>query len=156
MKAIDLIKIIEAIDMMPKQPSLRPLKMSKTFETFIPDSKEFEGGEASDSGFDYEDREFDDIYELVDELRDNYLEDNGNWFTTADPERELSDGSETYYSFHPEVEKDEMLYLKYLRTLDNNTLESIKHKHRKEDKIEKELHLNRVFSKPLTKKIDLG
>jgi hypothetical protein len=80
------------------------LTMSKTYEVITPESAE--QGDAEERGFEYEDREFDTLWDMAQELRDNGVSDSGNWFSTIDPERDYQTGAETYYSFHPSDDVD--------------------------------------------------
>jgi hypothetical protein len=74
--------------------------MSKTFEVITPESAE--AGDAEERGFEYEDREFDTLWDMAQEIRnEGATEDSGSWFNTIDPDRDYKTGEETYYSFHP-------------------------------------------------------
>jgi hypothetical protein len=82
------------------EPVIRKYTMSKTYEVTTPESAE--QGDVEDRGFEYEDREFDSLWDMAREIRnEGGYEDSGSWFNTVDPERDMHTGSETYYSFHP-------------------------------------------------------
>lgn len=67
-----------------------------TYDRITPESAV--DGEAAESGFHREDVTLRDV---VSEFGRRCCEDSGQWFSTIDPDRDYSDGSETYYAIHP-------------------------------------------------------
>jgi len=88
-----------------------------TYETITPESAEH--ADVADQGF---------VREHV-SLREALLavgfsprdrggfEDNGSWFSTIDPARDYSDGSETYYAIHPDDNITSASYARVRRVL---------------------------------------
>ena len=81
--------------------------MSKTYEVWDEDS--LEAGDTDDKGFEYEDREFDSLWDMADEIRDAGATEPSDssggsrtWYTTPDGEVDYRTGERTYYAFHPD------------------------------------------------------
>ena len=87
--------------------------MSKTYEVWSYDA--VDAGQTDDSGFKYQDQEFDSIWELAKEIRDagaTEPSDSGldalpGWYSTPDGDENYKTGERTYYSFHPENLKED-------------------------------------------------
>ena len=76
-------------------------KISKTYFIIIPDSKEAENGEFSETGFIYEDKEFDSLEEIARELNDyGVYHDGDGSFCTKDCEIDMYTFEHTIYDFH--------------------------------------------------------
>lgn len=82
-------------------------KMNKTYEVWDEDA--LEAGDTDDKGFEYEDREFDSLWDMADEIRDAGAtmpsDSSGGphtWYSTPDGEENYRTGERTFYSFHPE------------------------------------------------------
>jgi len=86
-------------------------KMSKTFEVVTPESAE--QGDAEERGFEYEDKEFESLFDVAKEIIDDgggfepssSSPHKGMWWTT-EADQDMHDGSYTSYSFHPEKISD--------------------------------------------------
>jgi hypothetical protein len=94
--------------------------MSKTYEVITPESAE--QGDAEERGFEYEDKEFDTLWDMAREIREAGATEpsssgpmtSHDWYSTVDPDRNYKTGEETYYSFHPNVTDEEMKELNQL------------------------------------------
>lgn len=82
-------------------------KMNKTYEVWDYDA--VDAGETDDKGFEYEDREFDSLWDMADEIRDAGATEPSDsrggpntWYSTPDGEENYRTGERTYYSFHPD------------------------------------------------------
>lgn len=73
--------------------------MSMTFERVTEQSAS--NGDFSETGFEYEDREFDSLDEMAVEIVSRGPVEFCSWFSTLDADINLSTGEKTYYSFHP-------------------------------------------------------
>lgn len=87
-------------------------KMSKTYETW--DEESIEHGETDDRGFEYENQEFDSIWDMAKEIRDNgasepssSINDVNTSYITPDSYKNHRNDKETYYSFHPKLKNDQ-------------------------------------------------
>jgi hypothetical protein len=107
-KAKELLQVI-------KEAAGKKYKMNKTYETW--DEESVEAGETDDKGFEYQDKEFDSLWAMADEIRDAGATEPSDssagprtWYSTVDPEysrAHIEKGKDTYYSFHPEGLTDE-------------------------------------------------
>ena len=72
-----------------------------TYETITPESAEH--GDAADRGFTREGVSLAEALAAIGFGRRDRggFEDNDRWFSTADPDRDYREGSETYYAIHP-------------------------------------------------------
>lgn len=82
-------------------------KMNKTYEVW--DEEALEAGDTDDRGFEYEDREFDSLWDMADEIRDGGATEPSDssggahtWYSTPDAEENYRTGEKTFYSFHPD------------------------------------------------------
>lgn len=89
--------------------------MTKTYQVSDPESAE--AGDYKDQGTEYEDQEFDSLWELAKEIRDagatepsesgtNVKATKNTWYSTPDGDKNFSTGEETFYSFHPKLKTD--------------------------------------------------
>lgn len=90
----------------------KKFKMSKTYETY--DEEAINVGSTDDHGFEYKDREFDSLWEIAKEIRDNggtepssSVPHKSNFYSTTDPEIDYKTGEQTNYAFHPRLSSDE-------------------------------------------------
>lgn len=124
-------RILDALKEAEDQPSLpgmgkKKYSMNKTYQVVTPESAE--QGDFSDQGIEYEDKEFDSLWEMADEIRNagaTELSSSGtasphDWYSTPDPERNYRTGEETTYSFHPKgLSKEEAVELQKLVNMDH-------------------------------------
>ena len=76
------------------------IKISITFQVVTPESAE--RGDFSETGFVHENLEFENIEELISDIREYGYMERGNEtdFYTTDPEIDYYDGSETTHGIH--------------------------------------------------------
>lgn len=93
--------------------------MNKTYETWDEDA--LEAGDTDDKGFEYEDKEFDSLWDMAREIRDGGATESSDshsanphtWYSTPDGNQNYRTGETTYYSYHPnklDQEEAEQLY----------------------------------------------
>lgn len=82
-------------------------KMNKTYETW--DEEAIEAGDTDDRGFEYEDKEFDSLWDMADEIRDAGATEPSDsrggphtWYSTIDDDVNIRTGERTSYAFHPD------------------------------------------------------
>ena len=92
------------------------MKLSKTYETWTDEAVEY--GETDDKGYEYKDREFDTLDDVVNEIiSEGYVEYSaseyckGGWYNTVD-DINYATGERTRYTFHPANLglKEELIY----------------------------------------------
>lgn len=103
--------------------------MNKTYQVVTPESAE--QGDYDDQGFEYEDQEFDTLWDMAEEIRNAGATYNGNWFETVDSEKDYKTGAETTYGFHPndDLSADETDELVALVKMDNKAFNQAQDKY---------------------------
>lgn len=87
--------------------------MSKSYQVTTPESAE--AGDYEDQGMEYENKRFDTLWDMAQEIRDEGATEPSNsgnatkntWYSTPDGDQNFHDGSVKYYSFHPKLNSDE-------------------------------------------------
>lgn len=87
--------------------------MSKSYQVTTPESAE--AGDYEDQGMEYENKKFDTLWAVAEEIRDEGATEPSNsgnatkhtWYSTPDGDQNFVDGSVKYYSFHPKLNSDE-------------------------------------------------
>lgn len=98
-------------------------KLSKTFAIITPESAA--DGDFADGGFEYRDAEFDTLFDLAREIRDDgafeassTVPHVGIWYSTDAIDTDYRTGEQTIYSFHPaDLSEADTLELYRLMTL---------------------------------------
>jgi hypothetical protein len=88
-------------------------KMSKSYQITTPESAE--AGDYDEQGMEYEDQEFDSLWDMAREIRDDGATEvshtgkpnKSTWYSTPDGETNFHDGSVKTYSYHPKLKSDE-------------------------------------------------
>lgn len=107
-------KLLQLINKDPTPPSLKKIKMSKRVTSTVRNHQYHNDF----TEYEYQDVQFDDIFDIADELEDNNIEPNkyGEYTTTITAEESDSD-KDTIISFDLKLDQDETSYLNYLLTL---------------------------------------
>lgn len=87
-------------------------QMSKNFQ--ISDEESSKIGNYKEMGKEYEDEEFDSLWDVAKEIRDagaTEISDSGkpnknSWYSTPDGDKNPRTGEETFFSFHPKLKTD--------------------------------------------------
>lgn len=102
-----------------REATKKKYKMNKTYSTWDEDA--LEAGDTDDKGFEYEDKEFDSLWDMAREIRDGGATESSDphsagphtWYSTPDGDQNYRTGETTYYSYHPsglDQEEAEQLY----------------------------------------------
>lgn len=113
--------------------------MNKTYQVVTPESAE--QGDYDDQGFEYENNEFDTLWDMAEEIRSagatelssgggGHAADPHDWYLTVDGEKDYRTGSETTYSFHPnDLTSEEASELQKLVKMDNKNFNQAQDKY---------------------------